>query len=105
MSTREIYEIACDAVRVAPPRWRLPIRLLTAASYPAAWIARLRRRDTQLTPVNVRLMHIMTPLDHSKAVRELGWQPASTPDAIARAARFFQGNRRNAGVEEKQKPQ
>lgn len=43
-------------------------------------------------------MHIMTPLDHSKAVRELGWQPASTPDAIARAARFFRGNRRNAGV-------
>jgi len=51
---------------------------MSAASYPSSWIAKLRKRDTQLTPLNIRLMHIMTPLDHSKAVRELGWNPSPT---------------------------
>jgi dihydroflavonol-4-reductase len=89
MSTREIHEIGCRAVGVAPPRRRIPIGLMSAASYPSSWISKLRNRDTQLTPLNIRLMHIMTPLDHSKAVRELGWNPSPTPEAIIEAARFF----------------
>jgi dihydroflavonol-4-reductase len=94
MSTREIHEIGCHAVGVAPPRWRIPIRLMSAASYPSSWIARLGKRDVKLTPLNIRLMHIMTPLDHSKAVRELGWNPSPTPEAIIEAARFFRDTSR-----------
>ncbi|MEO3756955.1 NAD-dependent epimerase/dehydratase family protein [Mycobacterium sp. B14F4] len=94
MSTREVHEIGCAAVGGDPPRRRIPIRAMSAISYPNSWLARLRGRDTKLTPMNIRLMHIMTPLDHSKAVRELGWDPAPTPDAIAAAARFFREPRR-----------
>lgn len=93
MSMREIFEIGCTAVGIAPPRRRVPIQAMAAASYPSSWLARLRGRETKLTPLNIRLMHIMTPLDHSKAVRELGWHPSPTPDAIVAAARFFREKR------------
>lgn len=96
MSAREIHEIGCRAVGVEPPRRRIPIQLMSAMSYPSSWIARLRRRDTKLTPLNIRLMHIMTPLDHAKAVRELGWNPAPTPEAIVEAAHFFRYRHRTA---------
>lgn len=89
MSAREIYEIACRSVGIEPPRRGVPIRLVSAAGYVSALIARIRRRDTPLTPLTVRLMHIMSPMDHTKAIRELGWRPEPTTDAIARAARFY----------------
>lgn len=94
MSTQEIYEIACNAVGVAPPRRSVPIRLLAAVSHVGGLVARIRGRDTKLTPVNIRLMNIMSPMNHSKAVRELGWQPSPTPEAIAEAARFFRDRTR-----------
>nr|WP_090338752.1 NAD-dependent epimerase/dehydratase family protein [Mycolicibacterium malmesburyense]CRL66726.1 NAD-dependent epimerase/dehydratase [Mycolicibacterium malmesburyense] len=98
MSAREIFEAGCAAVGVAPPRRRIPIAAMAAASYPSSWLARIRGRDTMLTPLNIRLMHTMTPMDHSKAVRELGWQPSPTPDAIAAAAHFFRKSRRRESV-------
>ncbi|WP_370330952.1 NAD-dependent epimerase/dehydratase family protein [Mycolicibacterium hippocampi] len=101
MSTREIHEIACNAVGVAPPRWGVPIRLMSAAGYVSSAVAGLRGTDTKLTPLNIRLMHIMTPLDHTKAVRELGWQPRPTPEAIVAAAQFFrEAHRGNVAAEE-----
>nr|WP_090273804.1 NAD-dependent epimerase/dehydratase family protein [Mycolicibacterium komanii] len=98
MSAREIFETGCYAVGIAPPRRRIPISAMAAASYPSSWFARLRGRDTMLTPLNIRLMHIMTRMDHSKAVRELGWQPSPTSDAIAAAAEFFRTSRRRESV-------
>jgi dihydroflavonol-4-reductase len=89
MSAHEIHEIGCAAVGVPAPQRRVPIQAMSAISYPSSWLARLRGRDTKLTPLNIRLMHIMTPLSHSKAVRELGWDPSPTPDAIFEAAHFF----------------
>ena len=96
MATREIHEIGCAAVGVKPPRFSVPIGVLSAASYLGSALARVRRKDTMLTPLNVRLMHIMTPLDHSKAVSELGWNPRPTPEAIEEAAEFFHDTRRPA---------
>lgn len=98
MSAREIFEVGCDAVGVAPPRRRIPISVMAAASHPSSWIARVRGHDTMLTPLNIRLMHIMTPMDHLKAVRDLGWQPSPTPDAIVAAAHFFRTSRRRESV-------
>jgi nucleoside-diphosphate-sugar epimerase len=94
MSTREVHEIACNAVGVAPPKWGIPIRLMSAAAHVSSLVARLRGKDTKLTPLSILLMHIMTPLDHSKAVRELGWHPRPTPEAIVAAAHFFRDARR-----------
>jgi len=32
---------------------------------------------------------LMSPLDHSKAERELGWKPEPVEESIRKAARFF----------------
>ena len=93
MSTREIHRIGCEAVGATPPKYGIPIRLMSAAGHVSAAVARIRNKDTMLTPLNIRLMHIMTPLDHSKAERELGWQPQPTSEAIVAAAQFFSARR------------
>lgn len=99
MSSREIYEIACNAVNVAPPRYGVPLWIMSVSGYVSELLGRVRRRDTRLTRLTVRLMHVMSPMDHSKAVHELGWHPAPTPKAIADAARFFcdRGQQRSSG--------
>jgi dihydroflavonol-4-reductase len=89
MATREINEVACAAVNVTPPRVKVPIRLMSVAGHIVAPIEHLRGRDTALTPVTIRLMHIMPRMDHRKAVDELGWRPRVTTDAIAEQARWF----------------
>ena len=98
MATRDIHEIGCAAVGVDPPRRPVPIRLMSAAGYVSSALAHVRRKDTMLTPLNIRLMHIMTPLDHAKAVAELGWQPKPTTEAIEAAAHFFRDTRRVAAA-------
>lgn len=94
MSAQEIYQTACAAVGVAPPRLGVPITAMAALGAISELVARLRRRDTRLSPLTVRLMHIMSPMNHDKAVRELGWQPRPTTDSIAEAAAFFRNSRR-----------
>lgn len=101
MTAREIYQTACAAVGVAAPQRGVPIRALAIAAVPSAWLARLRRRDTRLTPMTIRLMHVMSRMDHSKAERELGWRPSPVTEALAEAAEFFVAGRRRQPVEER----
>ena len=96
LTAREIYQTACAAVNVPPPKRGVPIRLLSAVGSVVAPLARLRGRNSQLSPLTVRLMHVMSPMDHSKAVRELGWRPRPVTDAIVEAAHFFRSRRRTA---------
>ena len=39
-------------------------------------------------------MHIMSPIDHGKAERELGWQPKPIHDSIRAAAHFYRDFRK-----------
>lgn len=89
MSSREVLTTAAEVGQVAPPRWGIPLPLMRVVGTIGGLTARVRGKDSVLTPVSVRLMHYMSPLDHSKATRELGWEPSPTPDAIRAAAQFF----------------
>lgn len=89
LSTREIHEIAARAAGVKPPRIKLPLGLLYAFARVNDLAARLLRRDLQFAVVGVRMAELMSPLDHSKAERELGWKPEPVADSIAKAAKFF----------------
>jgi dihydroflavonol-4-reductase len=99
MSAHEIYHAACSAVDVAPPKYGVPLAVMSALGRVSQFVARLRRRDTALTVLSMRLLHIMSPMSHDKAVRELGWAPKPTTDALAEAAASFRDRRCTAKLE------
>jgi len=89
MSSKEIITLAATATGHRPPRIGVPLSVMKLIGLAGDVIGRVLKRDAPLTTVSVRLMHFMPPLDHNKAVRELGWAPRSTEHAIREHARFF----------------
>ena len=51
--------------------------------------ARLTGKDAELSLASVRMMRAEAPVDHRKAVRELGWRPRPVEESIREAARFW----------------
>jgi nucleoside-diphosphate-sugar epimerase len=96
MSTREVHDIAADAAGVRRPRIGLPLPLLYGAAHANDLASRLLRRDLQFAAVGLRMAELMSPLDHSKATRELGWEPEPVEESIGKAARFFTGRLRDS---------
>ncbi len=92
MSTREVHEIAAQAAGVRPPSVKLPMWLLYLAAHANDLAAGLLRRDLPFAVAGMRMAELMSPLDHSKAVRELGWQPQPVEQSIRAAATFFTQN-------------
>ncbi|MBH0777858.1 NAD-dependent epimerase/dehydratase family protein [Nocardia bovistercoris] len=94
--TRELLDFAASVTGAPPPRYGVPRAALPVAGAIGELVARLTRKDVRVTRTTMRLMHIMTPLDNAKAVRELGWTPRPIEDAITEAAIFFTSRRRRA---------
>ncbi|MEU1980806.1 NAD-dependent epimerase/dehydratase family protein [Nocardia sp. NPDC019395] len=97
-STHELLEIAASVTGAAPPKYGIPRAVLPVAGILGELVARIRGRDSRITRETMRLMHIMTPLDHRKAERDLGWQPRPIENAIREAALFFTTRRRGGGT-------
>ncbi|HEX2284700.1 MAG TPA: NAD-dependent epimerase/dehydratase family protein [Mycobacterium sp.] len=93
MTVRELFDTAADAGGAKRPRFGVPLRALYVVGYLGDVVGKVLRRDTPVTSTSVRLMHIMSPMDHGKAQRELGWQPKPIHDSIRRAAQFFHQTR------------
>lgn len=89
ISTKELHAIAARAVGKRPPRILIPMPVLRVASRINDLAARLLNRDLPFAYVGARMAELMSPLDHSKAERELGWQPHPVEDSIRKAAQFF----------------
>lgn len=96
MTMREAFETAADAVGVAPPRFGVPAQLVSVIGNATSIVGKVLRRDFPLNATAARLMRLTSPLDHSKAVSELGWKPSPTSDAIRRAAQFYVERRQRA---------
>ncbi|HEY7051709.1 MAG TPA: NAD-dependent epimerase/dehydratase family protein [Mycobacterium sp.] len=94
MPVGDIFDVAADATGAKRPRVKVPFQLIRPTGVFADVAARILRRDLPINKVSMRLAHIMSPMDHGKAVRELGWQPEPTPEAIGRAALFFEERRK-----------
>lgn len=89
MSIRELHEIAATAVGRRSPRIGIPMSVLRARARvndAAAW---LLGRDLPFAYAGIRMAELMSPLDHSKATRELGWTPEPVEDSIRKAAVWF----------------
>jgi dihydroflavonol-4-reductase len=89
ISARELYGTAAEIGGARPPRLGIPLKVMYALGFCGDVAAKVFRRDMLLSTLSVRLMHIMSPMDHGKAERELGWQPEPIHDSIRRAVAFY----------------
>jgi dihydroflavonol-4-reductase len=89
MSTRELHEIAARATGRRPPRIPIPMPVFFIAARLNDLAARLLRRDLPFAYVGARMAQLMSPLDHGKAERELGWKPEPVEESIRKAARCY----------------
>ncbi|MBB2773048.1 UNVERIFIED_ORG: dihydroflavonol-4-reductase [Mycolicibacterium obuense] len=93
ISARELYTAAAAAAGVRGPRWGVPLKIMYALGFAGDLAAAMLRRDLLLSSMSVRLMHIMSPMDHGKAERELGWRPEPIVDSIRKAVDFYRARR------------
>ena len=93
ISNAEVVRIAAEAAGVPAPTRTIPLPMAYAMAALGSAKARLRGTDERLNLTALRLMRAEAPVDHSKAVRELGWQPRPVEESIAAAARFWVGLR------------
>lgn len=89
MSVRELHEIAAAAVGRRSPRIGIPMSALRAGARVNDAAAKLLGRDLPFAHAGIRMAELMSPLDHSKATRELGWTPEPVEDSIRKAAVWF----------------
>jgi dihydroflavonol-4-reductase len=93
ISNAEVARIAAVEAGVPPPTKTIPLPLAYALAAMGTAKARLQKTDEKLSLGSLRLMRAEGPLDHSKAVRELGWQPRPVEESVREAARFWVGLR------------
>lgn len=93
ISNAEVARIAAGAAGVAPPAKTIPLAVSYALATAGTVKATLKRTDERMSLGSLRLMRAEGPLDHGKAVRELGWHPRPVEESIAEAARFWVGLR------------
>jgi dihydroflavonol-4-reductase len=89
MPLSEVVQIAADEAGVPPPRRSISVPVLYALGALGSLRARLTGKDAELSLASVQMMRAEAPVDHSKATRELGWQPRRVEDSIREAARFW----------------
>jgi len=89
LSMREVNDVVAHSAGVRPPRFYIPVPVMYVMSYLNDLTARLLRRDLPMAMTGTRMTVQMSPLDHSKAERELGWKPEPIEDSLVKAAEFF----------------
>jgi dihydroflavonol-4-reductase len=93
ISNAEVVRIAAEAAGVPTPTKSIPLPVSYAMAIAGSAKAKLRGTDEQLSLGSLRLMRAEAPVDHSKATRELGWEPRPVEESIREAARFWVGLR------------
>ena len=89
ISNAEVVRIAAEAAGVPAPTKTIPLPVAYAMAALGSAKAKLTGSDERLNLNALRLMRAEAPVDHSKAVRELGWQPTPVEDSIRAAARWW----------------
>jgi dihydroflavonol-4-reductase len=89
ISNADVVRIAAEAAGVPAPTKSIPLPMSYAFATAGSIKAKLRGTDEQLSLGSLRLMRAEAPVDHSKATRELGWEPRPVEESIREAARFW----------------
>jgi dihydroflavonol-4-reductase len=93
ISNVDVVRIAAEAAGVPAPTKSIPLPVSYALATLGSVKAKLRGTDELLSLGSLRLMRAEAPVDHSKAVRELGWEPRPVEESIRDAAKFWVGLR------------
>ena len=93
ISNAEVVRIAAEAAGMPAPTRSIPLPVSYALAIAGSAKAKLRGTDEQLSLGSLRLMRAEAAVDHSKATRELGWEPRPVEESIREAARFWAGLR------------
>ncbi|MFN3005568.1 NAD-dependent epimerase/dehydratase family protein [Mycolicibacterium wolinskyi] len=93
ISNAEVARLAAEAAGVAPPARSIPLPVSYLLAAAGSVKGKLRGTDERLSLESLRLMRAEAPLDHAKAVRELGWEPRPVEESIVDAAKFWAGLR------------
>jgi dihydroflavonol-4-reductase len=93
ISNADVVRIAAEAAGVPAPTKSIPLPVSYALATAGSIKAKLRGTDERLSLGSLRLMRAEAPVDHGKAVRELGWAPRPVEESIREAARFWVGLR------------
>ena len=93
ISNAEVVRIAAEAAGVPAPTKSIPLPMSYVLATAGSIKAKLRGTDEQLSLGSLRLMRAEAPVDHSKASRELNWEPRPVEESICEAARFWAGLR------------
>jgi dihydroflavonol-4-reductase len=93
----DVITIAADEAGVTPPRRSISVPALYGLGAMGSLKARLTGKDAELSLASVRMMRAEARVDHSKASRELGWEPRPVEESIREAARFWAGLRNAKG--------
>jgi dihydroflavonol-4-reductase len=93
ISNADVVRIAAEAAGVPAPTKSIPLPVSYTLALAGSVKARLRGTDERLSLGSMRLMRAEAPVDHGKAVRELGWEPGPVEESIREAARFWVGLR------------
>jgi dihydroflavonol-4-reductase len=93
ITNAEVVRIAAEAAGVPAPTRSIRLPVSYALAIAGSAKAKLRGTDEQLSLGSLRLMRAEAPVDHSKATRELGWEPRPVEESIREAARFWVGLR------------
>lgn len=86
---QDVVKIAADEAGMPAPARSISVPALYALGALGSLRASLTGKDAELSLKSVRMMRAEAPVDHSKAVRELGWQPRPVEESIREAARFW----------------
>ncbi|MBU3749952.1 MAG: NAD-dependent epimerase/dehydratase family protein [Mycobacterium sp.] len=89
ISNAEVVRIAAEAAGVAPPARTVPLAVAYALAALGSVKGWMNGTDERLNLKALQLMRAEAPVDHSRAVRELGWQPAPVEESIAAAAKWW----------------
>ncbi len=93
ISNADVVRIAAEAAGAPAPTKSIPLPVSYTLALAGSVKARLRGTDERLSLGSMRLMRAEAPVDHGKAVRELGWEPGPVEESIREAARFWVGLR------------
>ena len=89
ISNRDFYTIATDHMGVKPPKM-ISLKLgMVVATLGEAVCKLLGKKDYLLRKDAIILSDIFKEMDHSKAARDLGWQPRPVRDTVVDAVEWF----------------